>query len=123
MEPYLGNGWGTEEGGFRWTVARTAELHFRTEANGPRHLELRLSPYLAGGALQRQRVTWAVDRMTPRTDELRRFETAVLDVPVPMDASSHKLTLHLPDAAAPASFGGDDSRLLGVALHGLVGLP
>jgi len=123
LDAYVGDGWGADEGGFRWTVSRSAEIRFRTEAHGPRHIQLRLSPYLAEGALERQRVTWTLDGLAPRTEELRRSEPSLLDVPVPMGATSHRLTLQLPDAVAASTFGGDDVRLLGVALHGLVGRP
>lgn len=113
-EPWLGLGWSTGEGAFRWTSGSSASLWLRASAR-ERVLELEASPYLPRG-MTRQRVRVEVDGRPLGGWELREGGALCLAVPLGAGEGSRRVRLRLLDADSPQRReGAPDTRSLGLA--------
>ena len=120
----LRTGWSAPEDGFVWSAGRVSILHLPLPSSPDGVLlELAMTPYLHGPALIRQCVGVSVNGMHVAERELREAVRWLLELPAAClkNAAAFELTLHLPDAVAPAAFGdSNDSRILGIRLDRLV---
>ncbi len=116
-------GWGNGEGGYRWTIGRRARLAWQGNGAAGR-VSFAVRPYLdlrtGGRGPKLQRLRYGVQGQPLRDAVLPRPGAQVLQVEVPAGPGPTVLVLEMPDAAVPRHHGdGDDTRRLGVALHGL----
>jgi hypothetical protein len=121
-EKFLWYGWSGAEESFRWTEGPEAAFIFALPDSKDTTLRLKLSPFLVTEKHPQQRVEFAlngqpISMMVLKTEEAQE---CVLSLPAGGLREHNVLTLKLPDAAAPKSFGfSADERLLGVAVHWL----
>ena len=120
---YLWFGWSTPDPESRWTEAKEAGIVFRI--SGDRQaadllLRMKLSAFIVPGRHPRQRVNvflngTSVDSFViEQTEPLERTIT----LPANLLRKENQLTVALPDAASPASFGlSKDDRPLGIAVY------
>jgi hypothetical protein len=110
---YVGDGWSGGEGAFRWTDGPRATLFVPRTTPGPVVLQLRVRPFLDARTHPAQRVR--IDGNGRRLLEVELGgPTTLRAVLEPGERSGvDEVTLHLPDAAAPAP----DQRALGLAVE------
>jgi lysophospholipase L1-like esterase len=116
---YLGSGWSSAEGWFRWTDAERAELFFRLDPVAGRTLQIALQPFVVDGRLESQRMTVVLNGRQLAVLQLdgRRPLAYRIQVPAGVLAATNTLVLETPDARSPASLGvGHDTRKLGVSV-------
>lgn len=119
---YLYYGWSGNENEFRWTDANEAAIIFGLDEIAAADLQMKLSPFLAPGRVDEQRVTISLNGNWIETLVLRETGAREHSLALPQEMLRHEniLTFELPDAASPMSFGvGDDPRRLGIAMHWL----
>ncbi len=116
--PFLWYGWSGIEPHSRWSSKGTAAVVFSLETTArDRLLLVRMSPFLAPGKLDAQRVRVGINGKIIETLTLADDNPKIYKVVVPRAAlrEQNVLTFELPDAASPASLGlGDEARLLGI---------
>jgi hypothetical protein len=116
--PFLWYGWSGIEPYSRWSSKGTAAVVFSVETVArDRLLLVRMSPFLAPGKLDAQRVRVGINGKIIETLTLTDDEPKLYRVVVPRAALGEKniLTFELPDAASPASLNlSDEERLLGI---------
>jgi acyl carrier protein len=121
--PFTSKGWAAPERGFVWSGARENTLVLPAlRSRGEHRLYMILRPFTHGTELPGQRVTVLLNGKLEAATKIR--DISVVSVPVPRAVAGSDepitLTLRLPDAARPSAVnGGDDRRLLGVALYAL----
>jgi len=120
-QPYLLAGWSGNEGTFRWTDGRSAELVFGLITIEPLVLEIEgegFLPIRRGVTEQRVQIDLNGKRLeTVRVDRPGLVQLAVA-LPPSLLAPTNRLLLHLPDAAFAEIFGfGQDPRQLALAVH------
>ena len=121
--PFTSKGWAAPERGFVWSGARESTLVLPAlRSRGEHRLYMILRPFTHGTELPSQRVTVLLNGKLEAATKIR--DVSVVSVPVPRALAGSDepitLTLRLPDAARPSAVnGGDDRRLLGVALYAL----
>lgn len=121
-EKFLWYGWSGAEESFRWTEGPEATLVFALPENRNTTLRIKLAPFLVQGKHSQQRVEFALNAqplatITLTTDDAQEI---VLTLPASAVRAQNVLTLKIPDAATPQSFGvNSDERQLGVAVHWL----
>jgi hypothetical protein len=121
--PFTRKGWAAPERGFVWSGACENTLVLPAlRSRGEHRLYMILRPFTHGTELPSQRVTVLLNGKLEAATKIR--DISVVSVPVPRAVTGSDepitLTLRLPDAARPSSInGGDDRRLLGVALYAL----
>jgi hypothetical protein len=118
-EKYLGLGWASGEGDFRWTNGRGASS-LRFSAQGSGTIEIDLRPYLGERADSVERLAVTVNGIVLATMTLTTLAFATYDVDVPANVVRPENTLRLvhPDAIDPPQIGRlPDHRVLGVAVR------
>jgi len=122
-DAYLGRGWDYAGGGARWTDGGVATVRFLAAPASPGTLVLVLSPYLARGRLDAQRMTVKVNGHLLGEWELRGGELTTVSIPVRGTdiLRENVIRLELPDAVSPHSAepASGDRRQLGVAVQEL----
>ncbi|MBM4344287.1 MAG: hypothetical protein FJ100_13035 [Deltaproteobacteria bacterium] len=116
-------GWGNGEGSHRWTIARRARLVWQGPS-APGVLSIAVRPYLDMRLPSRgpkaQRIRYGIAGQPLRDAILAQPTAQRLRLELPAGPGPTVLVLETPDAAVPRHHGaGDDTRRLGVALHGL----
>lgn len=118
--PYLGEGWGAAEAGFRWCIGDISELALPgLSSESDWFVELDLHPFTHGSELPAQRLWLLADG--------RRFAAATLTSPallgwkIPTEVLAAqgrtRLTLIHPDTKRPVDLGIDDHRSLALAIR------
>jgi hypothetical protein len=116
-DKYLWYGWGGREPFSHWTVRGQATLTFSLPKIEASILRLRLTPFLAPGKLEHQRVDVQLNDRPIASLTLAEQAATDIELVLPLSALRDKnvLAFNLPDAAYPKSFNvSDDQRLLGV---------
>jgi hypothetical protein len=118
-DAFLRDGWSGREPGFRWTDGPEAGLWFDLDRADAALLRMELHAYVFPGRLDSQRVEIEVNGRRTGLVTLADHERRVRSIPLAdgLLARRNRLRLLLPDAVAPARFGGRDSRNLGVAVR------
>jgi hypothetical protein len=121
---FMGVGWSGPEAKITWTDGHTATLYL--PARPPRTaltLRAKVAAYIRRGKFETQRIRVLVNRHEVGEWVLNAdFQECSLNVPEDCfsGAETTELTFDMPDAVAPASFGGNtDSRTLGLAAQWL----
>jgi hypothetical protein len=121
-ERFLWYGWSGAEESFRWTEGSEAAFIFALQEDRNMTLRLKLSPFLVAEKHSSQRVEFALNGLPLNAIDLKTegAQECVLSLPASALRPDNVLTLKLPDAVAPKSFGlSADERLLGVAVYWL----
>lgn len=121
-EKFLWYGWSGAEESFRWTEGAEATLVFALPENKDATMRIKLSPFLVAEKHSQQRLGFVLNGQAIKTLVLtdEAPQELVLSLPAAAVHEKNVLTLKLPDAAAPKSFGTSaDERLLGVAVQWL----
>ncbi|MEE4174143.1 MAG: hypothetical protein V2I57_07815 [Xanthomonadales bacterium] len=127
---WLREGWSGAEPSGTWSAAPRASLQIpldlHSSAPPPTHIHFWLTPFLAGGQLEAQRLRLSEFTGTPTASEATELASwsvrsrGCFSAVLPAgwhETGALKLQLDLPDAAAPNDFGlSGDFRLLGVRL-------
>jgi hypothetical protein len=120
-DTYLGWGWASPDGEFRWTDGRgTSTVRFSLADREPGILSLDLGAYLAAGKLREQKLVVSMNNrdlgtLFIRTRDFTRYEIAV---PANVSRDENRLYLRHPDAESPAAMEGTpDRRELAVAVR------
>ncbi len=116
-------GWGNGEGNHRWTIAQRARVVWQGSGTGSK-LSIGVRPYLdlrvGSKGPKSQRLRYGLHGQPLREVVLASPAGEVLHLKLPHAAQPTVLVLETPDAAVPRQHGdGDDTRRLGVSLHGL----
>jgi hypothetical protein len=118
---YLGHGWPSGEGEFRWTEGRGGStVRFALPTPAPGALEIELRPYLCGRKLSSQRLVVTMNDRELGSLVLQSPELAAHRFVVPADVARPQniIRLQAPDAASPSAMdGSSDRRRLGVAVR------
>jgi hypothetical protein len=115
-DPYLGDGWGTVEGGRRWTVGLSADVLFAADASRSGQLVLTADPLLHR-RLPTQRVRFELNGEALGTVTFAEPGPRPIPLPIPpgLLRPANVLRLLLPDARSPAGLGlNRDPRVLGL---------
>jgi hypothetical protein len=121
-DKFLWYGWSGPEPDFRWTSAGEATVTFKLETPIDLLLNVKATPFLIPGKVERQGVRISVNGKLVSSlvlDEAKEYDFALR-----LSARDLKqlnvLSLSLPNAASPRSLGiGYDSRHLGLAVHSI----
>jgi hypothetical protein len=117
VTPFLWYGWSGIEPFSRWSDKGRAGVVFSLSEAGDRLLRIKMSPFIAQGKVEAQRVKIEVNGVSIRTLTLTEIEPQVYEVAIPGAVLREKnvLIFELPDAESPASRGlGNETRLLGI---------
>ncbi len=119
---YLWEGWSWPETRFRWTDDREASVIFGMDK--PAHLEMRLlaAPFLVPGKLDMQSLAITCNGEKVAQFELmtHTFKTLRVGIKKSLLQDNNTITLNLPHAAMPLSFGDSlDTRVLGVQVSSI----
>ena len=116
---YLWYGWSGAEKEARWTDGYEAALVFSVSKVVEQNLEVKLTPYLVAGKLDRQRLRIDLNHTTLDNLVLTSREPLTLRIalPVKLLQTRNVLTFKVPDAASPSVLEAkEDLRYLGVAV-------
>lgn len=120
-DQFLWYGWSGREDTHRWTDRKRAALVFALNELQPLILLTKLGPFIVPGRVEKQRLQLGINghHITEVTLTGSPQEYS-FSIPKEFLEERNVLTLDLPDAESPSSFGlGDDARLLGVRLEWL----
>lgn len=98
---YLLSGWSGNEGAFRWTDGRAADIVFGLDRTEPLVLEMEMDPFLPPRRVRKQRVGIRLNGTTLQTLRMtQRGRTRIaVELPQARLRNENRLTLFLPDAA------------------------
>lgn len=119
-DPFLVDGWSVPEPAFRWTEKKEAVAFFALDAIEPSVLRIKFVPFLAGGRLTKQMVTFSLNCAVLTTISVTDERPAVhqMKLPAGIMRQQNVLKIALPSAASPIAFGiNADNRLLGIAVE------
>lgn len=117
---YLGYGWSGAEPGFRWTEGEEATIIFAASNHNDLKMSVSLTPFLAAGRLDRQRLEVVLNQSSIKSLELENNQADVYEFQLPKALLKERnvVTFRLPDATSPITFQlSQDERRLGVAVQ------
>lgn len=113
-------GWSNPEPPIRWTDEKEAAFVFELDAQADLKLVMKASPFIISGGKESQRIFVKLNSQQVASFTLENGVLTEMDIPLPQAMLKHNnvLTLELPDAASPSSFGlSEDRRLLAIAVQ------